>query len=77
MTFTTGLPAGSKDDNKRVSLWERDGTVWVRASTSDVGLPMEPAPITDVWDDTGILPSVQPLPAYLSLRQCSPYGRAN
>lgn len=51
------LPAGSKDDNKRVSFWERDGTVWVRASTSDVGLPMEPVPITDVWDDTGILPS--------------------
>jgi len=49
------LPVGSKDDNKQVSLWERDGTVWVRASTSDVGLPMEPTPITDVWDDTGIL----------------------
>ncbi len=54
--FHYWLPAGSKDDNTQVSLWERDGTVWVRASTSGVGLPMEPTPITDVWDDTGILP---------------------
>ena len=38
-------------------LWERDGTVWVGASTSDAGLPMEPTSITDVWDDTGILPA--------------------
>ena len=38
-----------------VLLCERDGTVWIRASTSDFGLPMEDTPITDVWDDTGIL----------------------
>ena len=54
--FHYWLPAGRKDDNTQVSLWERDGTVWVRASTSDVELPMEPTSITDVWDDTGILP---------------------
>ena len=54
------LPAGSKDNNTQVSIWERDGTVWVRASTPHIGLPMEPTLITDVWDDTGILP---PLPA--------------
>ena len=54
--FHYWLPAGSKDDNTQVSLWERDGTVWVGASTSDAGLPMEPTSITDVWDDTGILP---------------------
>ena len=53
-------PADSKDDDTQVSLWERDGTVWVGASTSDVGLPMEPTPLTDVWDDTGIL---SPIPA--------------
>ncbi|MDE0481713.1 MAG: hypothetical protein OXI67_03950 [Candidatus Poribacteria bacterium] len=43
-----------------VSLWESEGSVWVRASTSDAGLPTEATLITDVWNDTGILP---PLPA--------------
>ena len=58
--FHYWLPASSKDDNTQVSIWERDGTVWVCASTPHVGLPMEPTPITDVWDDTGIL---SPIPA--------------
>ena len=35
-------------------LWEDQGTVWVRASASMSGLPMRAAPITDIWDDTGI-----------------------
>ena len=43
-----------------VLLWESEGSVWVCASTSDTGLPMEATLITDVWDDTGILP---PIPA--------------
>ena len=43
-----------------VLLWEDNGTVWMCASTSDFGLPMENTPITDVWDHTGILP---PIPA--------------
>ena len=47
-------------DNKHVSLWESDGMVWVRASTPDAGLPTTLTPITDIWDDTGILP---PIPA--------------
>ncbi len=41
-----------------VSLWEDKGIVWVEASTPDSGIPMEAAPITDVWDDTGILPTL-------------------
>ena len=41
-----------------VLLWEGNGTVWICASTSDFGLPMEDTPITDVWDDTGILPPI-------------------
>ena len=59
------LPAGSKHDNAQASLWECGGTLWVRASTPDIGLPMEPTSITDVWNDTGILPpiSVSRLPA--------------
>ena len=50
----------SDGDDTDVLLWERDGTMWIRASTSNVGLPTEDTPITDVWDDTGILP---PIPA--------------
>ena len=46
--------------NTEVSLWENEGSVWICASTSDTGLPVEATPITDVWNDTGILP---PLPA--------------
>ena len=40
---------------EHVLLWERDGTVWVRASTPDIGLPTETTAITDVWTDTGIV----------------------
>ncbi|MCY3742347.1 MAG: hypothetical protein OXH00_15135 [Candidatus Poribacteria bacterium] len=50
----------SESGNTEVSLWENDEGVWVCASTSDVGLPMEATLITDVWEDTGIL---LPVPA--------------
>ena len=46
--------------NTEVSLWESEGGVWICASTSDIGLPMEATLITDVWEDTGIL---LPIPA--------------
>ncbi|RKU16248.1 hypothetical protein C6503_12505 [Candidatus Poribacteria bacterium] len=46
--------------NAEVSVWESEGDVWVRAVTSDTGLPTEATLITDIWDDTGILP---PIPA--------------
>ena len=49
-----------EDSDTDVLLSERDGIVWIRAATSAVELPMEDTPITDVWDDTGILP---PIPA--------------
>ena len=52
--------SGDKTDNESVSLWETEDGVWVRASTFNVKVPMEAALITDVWDDTGILP---PIPA--------------
>ncbi len=51
---------GSGIGNTEVLLWESDGGVWVCASTSDTGLPIEATLITDVWNDTGILP---PTPA--------------
>jgi len=51
------LPSGKPGD-AYVLLWENEGIVWVRASTPDTGLPMDAKPITDVWGDTGILPTV-------------------
>ena len=51
---------GSVDTATDVVLRETDGSVWIRASASDFGLPTEDTLITDIWDDTGILP---PIPA--------------
>ena len=48
----------SADNAVDVILWETDGSVWIRAITSDLGLPTENTLITDVWDDTGILPPI-------------------
>ena len=45
-------------DNIKVTLWENEGSVWIRASTSETGLPTEATLITDVWNDTGILPPI-------------------
>ena len=55
-----GIRREGKVDNIEVSVWESEGSVWISASTSDTGLPVEATLITDVWNDTGILP---PLPA--------------
>ncbi len=49
-----------KVDNTEVSLWESQGSVWICASTPEIELPVEATQITDVWNDTGILP---PIPA--------------
>ena len=51
---------GSETGNTEVSVWESEGNIWICASTSETGLPIEATPITDVWKDTGILP---PIPA--------------
>ena len=59
-SFHYWAPPGSEVGDASVLLWESDGTVWVRASTPDAGLPTSPTSITNVWDDTGILP---PIPA--------------
>ena len=47
--------------NEYVSLWESDGIVWVRAATPDAGLPTRSTPLTDIWNDTGILPPIPTL----------------
>ena len=47
-------------EDEEVLLWEAEDTVWIRASTPNTELPTEPTPITDVWDDTGMLPPVPP-----------------
>ena len=48
-------PQRSGSRNTEVSLWEDEDGVWVRGSTSVPGLPLEATPITEVWEDTGIL----------------------
>ena len=50
--------ASKEIDAIEVSLWEEAGTVWVRATTPEVGIPTTATLITDVWDDTGIVPPV-------------------
>ncbi len=52
----------SEDSETDVLLWETDAGVWIRASTSDLGLPTKDTLITDVWDDTGILPLITAAP---------------
>ena len=44
--------------NTEVALWEREGNIWIRASTPETQLPTEAVLITDVWNDTGILPPI-------------------
>ena len=46
----------SEHDDTYVSLWEDQGIVWLRASTSNTGLPTRATPITDIWNDTCITP---------------------
>ena len=55
---TDFVRAPKETDDVEVSLWEDEGIVWVRASMPDVGIPTTPTPITDVWDNTGIVPPV-------------------
>ena len=50
--------ANKAADDVEVLLWEDAGTVWVRAATPEVGIPTTATLITDVWDDTGIVPPV-------------------
>ena len=68
--FHFWIPSAGKETNPawtskeidaiEVLLWEEAGTVWVRATTpsADVGMPTTATSITDVWDDTGIVPPV-------------------
>ena len=60
--FHHWIPSANKAnkavDGVEVLLWERDGIVWVSASTPEIGIPTTPTPITDVWEDTGIVPPV-------------------
>ena len=51
-------PSRGEIDEGRILLWEREGVVWVRTSIPNIELPLEAKPITDIWDDTGILPPV-------------------
>ena len=52
---------GGEVNNTDILLWESDGTVWIRTSTPDADVPLEAAPIADVWTDTGIVPPIMVL----------------
>ena len=54
------VPPDGDFDTCHILLWEADDIVWLRASTANAGLPMDATLITDVWDDTGILPPIPP-----------------
>ncbi len=41
-----------------VLLWEHGSNVWIRAANPNSGVPTEDTQITDIWDDTGILPQI-------------------
>ena len=49
-------PPNADFDDCHISLWADDDIVSLCASTDSAGLPMDATRITDVWDDTGILP---------------------
>ena len=59
-------PSDSVGTDRYVSLSERAGTVWIRASTSDLDIPTEDTVITALWDDTGILPQSLTADQFLS-----------
>ena len=48
---------GGDANNTDALLWENEETVWLRTSTSNAELPTEATPITEIWIDTGIMPS--------------------
>lgn len=48
----------AKTGNAEVSMWESEGGVWIRAASPQTQLPTEATLITDIWEDTGILPPV-------------------
>ena len=54
--FHHWMQYGGDANNTDVLLWENEETVWLRTSTPNAGLPMEATPITEIWNDTGIMP---------------------
>ena len=48
----------TQQGDNEVLLWEQDWNVWVRASSPNSEIPTQDTLITDIWDDTGILPPI-------------------
>lgn len=46
----------SEGNDTHASLWEDQGTVWIRTATPPTAPPTNAMPITDIWDDTSITP---------------------
>lgn len=63
--FHQMTPINNRDPIRHVSLWERDRIVWVRASTPDFAIPIEATPITNIWNDTGIITLQSSKPQHL------------
>ena len=59
-TYRWTLPH-SEIENHYVSLWEDEGTVWIRATNHEIGIPVTSTPITNIWVDTGIVPLNSPV----------------
>lgn len=59
-TFHHWVRCAGRNKDVEMTLWEDAGTVWVRAATPNGGLTTKPTPITDVWNNTGILPPIPP-----------------
>lgn len=47
-----------KVNDGHVALWENEHTVWICASKDGFGIPTTATRMTDVWDDTGLLPQI-------------------
>jgi len=48
----------TQQGDEEVLLWEQDRTVWIRAMSPKTDIPSKDTLITDIWDDTGILPPI-------------------
>ena len=59
-TFHHWIRRTGAGEDIEVILSEDNDTVWICTATPNAGLPTEPTPIINIWDDTGILPPIPP-----------------
>ncbi len=54
-------PTNSGERKNYILLWESEGVVWIRATGTGIDVPTISTEITEVWDDTGIIPLEPPI----------------